>query len=1126
MANKLGILIVLATVLVLSGISSANALNVTDITANWATGFPDGFVNQNEQIRINITLWTNNSDGIFNYSTGGTLNNTAPLNITQVLFTLGSGATYSVAQNPNGSNDTSLTGWAFTNTSNTVVWTYVPAVPTSTRFTNETSHSFVFNMTASNPGDSRQLITMQVNDSAHTNLTLFTLVLNNTNRTRISGQNLSNQFTVNFQFAGSVKNESGSLVNSTNVTVYRFVTQAGGPPVEMMAGSVLTEGNGTFSFKGVNATGYAAGAAYTTKFVYYNQALWYNATAVVFSGQQAMKTGPLLPAFIGVMYAPASRGDGVDMFNAMPSINGTTFSLVPATTLNITAHNTTIAQKFGYEVTDIASGFPIDSKILGSGTSASVVVPTGRDYNVMVVRDPTIFAAIGVCDGKFMNNSNCPVPPKSNSSTGTLTATEGSTTSVAFNLTTVTGSLWGCIGVTGNTTAITNVSAIYPRMLPYAGFVPPLKADAGNIGILTNETQLNYTSTRCRTSAYIAEYNIPLLSATYLIDFYGAGNYTAPLVGTVGWVQNITIGGGATNYNITMSPLFGADFSAFAIANSTVNATKIRFNATNSSSGILTRAPNLELTVYYPHTGRLRYIIDTDTFSGGAFFFPIVNTTGAWAKTTVFGNGPPVETKVTLASNTTSIVVDDAGGFGFRRLLANGTLDADYNVSASPIQMRFMTYGTASNGENCNVINPSAACEIANMTASNFNPFKVLVAGKVNLEMKILSSGVTVTYVNYDMFQAKPPTNTIFDESANITDSVESWQFGGYAPADAYDTVIVGMPYTEANMDETRIRIKIPLLYDQDLNVIWNRTAGNTASDLTYEYASLKATTYNSSGFVDYLTDNGVACDSRNNNITSFTCFVNVSMNIAYMRVPHFSATSPSVFTGAAAATAAASSSSGSSGGGGGGGGLNEPKSTTLLASIAAGIPTAISVDGSKIGVSEVVLETLYPASDVTFSTTKLASKPSTVDVAPNVVYNYINFVTSLPDTSLQKATVKFQVKKSWLTENSIDKTTVALQHWKDNKWVDLGSTLKSEDSENVYYEAITHSFSTFAITGQKLAGAAGATTGTTGKAGTKTTAGGTTGTQAASSTVLLVVLLIAVIGIFAYLTMQKKRRR
>src|SRR3989344_8227386 len=160
MANKLVTIIVLATVLVLSGISSANALNVTNITANWASGFPDGFINQNEQIRLNITLWTNNSDGIHNYSYGaGTLNNTAPRNITQVSFTFAAGATYSVAQNPNGSNDTSLVGWVFANTSNSATWTY-PATPTATRFTNESSHSFLFNITAANAGDTLQLISM------------------------------------------------------------------------------------------------------------------------------------------------------------------------------------------------------------------------------------------------------------------------------------------------------------------------------------------------------------------------------------------------------------------------------------------------------------------------------------------------------------------------------------------------------------------------------------------------------------------------------------------------------------------------------------------------------------------------------------------------------------------------------------------------------------------------------------------------------------------------------------------------------------------------------------------------------------------------------------------------------
>ncbi|MBC2763107.1 MAG: PGF-pre-PGF domain-containing protein, partial [ANME-2 cluster archaeon] len=64
--------------------------------------------------------------------------------------------------------------------------------------------------------------------------------------------------------------------------------------------------------------------------------------------------------------------------------------------------------------------------------------------------------------------------------------------------------------------------------------------------------------------------------------------------------------------------------------------------------------------------------------------------------------------------------------------------------------------------------------------------------------------------------------------------------------------------------------------------------------------------------------------------------------------------------------------------------------------------------------------------------------------------------------------TVSFIIEKSWVTDNDIDETTIALYHYSDNNWNKLVTRKIAEDANSLLFEAETPGFSPFAVTGKK----------------------------------------------------------
>ncbi|MEM5773152.1 MAG: PGF-pre-PGF domain-containing protein [Candidatus Aenigmatarchaeota archaeon] len=109
-------------------------------------------------------------------------------------------------------------------------------------------------------------------------------------------------------------------------------------------------------------------------------------------------------------------------------------------------------------------------------------------------------------------------------------------------------------------------------------------------------------------------------------------------------------------------------------------------------------------------------------------------------------------------------------------------------------------------------------------------------------------------------------------------------------------------------------------------------------------------------------------------------------------------------------------------------------------------------------------------ANSVSISVTKLDERPAEVHVdVVGRAYRYLKITKeNLRDQDISQAKIKFFVEKSWITENNIDPSTIALYRFSENKWNRLTTNKLTEDSNYIYYEAETPGFSYFAIVGEQ----------------------------------------------------------
>jgi PGF-pre-PGF domain-containing protein len=223
-----------------------------------------------------------------------------------------------------------------------------------------------------------------------------------------------------------------------------------------------------------------------------------------------------------------------------------------------------------------------------------------------------------------------------------------------------------------------------------------------------------------------------------------------------------------------------------------------------------------------------------------------------------------------------------------------------------------------------------------------------------------------------------------------------------------------------------------------------------------------------------------------------------------------------------------------SSGGGGGGGSSNINTETGILTkkydSIAISVPKTITESDLSVtssSLTEINFDVKERATDVTMTVEKISDVPASTGVVAGTSYNYVKIEkTNLNDSNIGSAHIKFKVPKLWLTNNSIDSSTVSLYRF-TTQWDKLATAKLSEDSNYVYYQAETPGFSYFAIAGT---GAAVTTTLPPTTIPPATTIPATTTTVIVPSvgkvpTELLIVLVLIVIVVVVLLAVMRNKK-
>ena len=203
-------------------------------------------------------------------------------------------------------------------------------------------------------------------------------------------------------------------------------------------------------------------------------------------------------------------------------------------------------------------------------------------------------------------------------------------------------------------------------------------------------------------------------------------------------------------------------------------------------------------------------------------------------------------------------------------------------------------------------------------------------------------------------------------------------------------------------------------------------------------------------------------------------------------------------------------SDSGGSGGSGGGG----SSSSTSLTDVQADEPNTVNVGTNSVSTIDFKVVSAVTNADINVEET--SSAPSSVTVPSGYVspFVYLEITSSnLEDSNLKEARINFKVTKSWLTSNNLEKRDVVLLRNVNGNWRELSTSVLTEDSESVSYEALTPGFSVFAISAkqQDVTAAPGSDTGSDVAGGE---VDGTTGEPGKSNSALVWIVVIIIIAV------------
>jgi PGF-pre-PGF domain-containing protein len=125
-------------------------------------------------------------------------------------------------------------------------------------------------------------------------------------------------------------------------------------------------------------------------------------------------------------------------------------------------------------------------------------------------------------------------------------------------------------------------------------------------------------------------------------------------------------------------------------------------------------------------------------------------------------------------------------------------------------------------------------------------------------------------------------------------------------------------------------------------------------------------------------------------------------------------------------------------------------------------------VNRTEISATEIRISINNQVANVEIKVSNLPGKPAEVaHEASGKVYQYMEInKTNLDEGNIGHASVRFRIERSWIYENRINESTIALSRYENSTWKDLPTRKMSDNGTFCMYEAETPGFSVFAVRG------------------------------------------------------------
>ena len=383
-------------------------------------------------------------------------------------------------------------------------------------------------------------------------------------------------------------------------------------------------------------------------------------------------------------------------------------------------------------------------------------------------------------------------------------------------------------------------------------------------------------------------YNITLISksngldAMLLFVAYDSSNDDTDYI----MYQNITLtGSGDRELNVTVYPVIGNYSNNFTLQNfngpnHVVDTVEYEFDLVNSSNDSIQNPAFVDLTLDYSNLGGTEFgwMIDIGRSDNGVFTIPLINNTDV-KKIEIFSNQ--------FAPKKTSIEASDILGTTTKKIRLSQFNPGGINES---INRSNLFIDVIKNTVECNVPDYDQSCSLMppNTTMATFNLLSIVMSGApISFVMGTVDTGIRIIYKNVDLLASGPP-DVLFDPSSSESKSGSSleaaWRFGSQGP-EIYESILVGIPYNESEVDENApISVLLDKLYDEDWNVIWNADT-NTTANLPSDYSDFNTTWFNK-------TTGGMPCSKTDK---TADCYANTTNNMIWISIPHFSGVGPTV---------------------------------------------------------------------------------------------------------------------------------------------------------------------------------------------------------------------------------------